>query len=146
MAAEITAFQPLRYAGYNYDSWSETYYLHARYYDPVNQDDPDGEFAQVLWGAVGGAAFFAGEQAVAGAWKARSVFKKQGFKAGMRATWANTKKSWSLKGVRRQRRYRRCHRWPGHGGGRCKSESWSADCPQGDSSKRATCAPRPQAA
>ncbi len=124
LAAEITAFQSLRYASYNYDTWSETYYLQARYYDPatrqfltkdpaeadgeesayqycagdpVNQDDPDGEFAQVLWGAVGGAAWYAGEQAIAGAWKARSVFKKQGFKAGMRATWANTKKSWSWK-------------------------------------------------
>ncbi len=51
----------------------------------------------MLWGAVGGAAFYAGEQAVAGAWKARSVFKKHGFKAGMRATWQNTKKSWSWK-------------------------------------------------
>ncbi len=124
LAAEITAFQSLRYASYNYDTWSETYYLQARYYDPatrqfltkdpaeadgeesayqycagdpVNQDDPDGEFAQVLWGAVGGAAFYAGEQAIAGAWKARSIFKKHGFKAGMRATWANTKKSWSWK-------------------------------------------------
>ncbi len=127
LAAEIAAFQRLRYSGYDYDPWSETYYLQARYYDPatkqflskdpaeadgeesayqycagdpVNQDDPDGEFAQVLWGAVGGAAFYAGEQAVAGAWKARSVFKKHGFKAGMRATWQNTKKSWSWKAFR----------------------------------------------
>ena len=51
----------------------------------------------MLRGAVGGAAFYAGEQAIAGAWKARSVFKKQGFKAGMRATWQYAKKSWSWK-------------------------------------------------
>jgi RHS repeat-associated protein len=34
LAAEITAANPLRFAGYCYDSWSSTYYLQARYYDP----------------------------------------------------------------------------------------------------------------
>ncbi len=50
VAAEITAHQPLRYAGYCYDSESETYYLSARQYDPATMQfltkDParaDGE-------------------------------------------------------------------------------------------------------
>ena len=129
LAAQITAMQPLRYAAYTYDTWSGTYYLQARHYDPVtkqfltkdpaeadgeesayqycagdpvNQDDPDGEFAQVLWGAAGGAAWYAGERAIAGAWKARSVFKKQGFRAGMRATWRNVRSSWSWKSFGRE--------------------------------------------
>ncbi len=33
LAAEIAKAQPLRYAGYCYDEWSQDYYLQARYYD-----------------------------------------------------------------------------------------------------------------
>lgn len=35
-AEAIARFQPLRYAGYAYDTFSELYYLSARYYDPSN--------------------------------------------------------------------------------------------------------------
>ena len=35
LAADITARQPLRYAGYCYDAESSTYYLSARQYDPA---------------------------------------------------------------------------------------------------------------
>jgi len=50
LAADITARQPLRYAGYCYDAESSTYYLSARQYDPATMQfltkDParaDGE-------------------------------------------------------------------------------------------------------
>ncbi len=50
LAARIAAVQPLRYAGYAYDSWSGLYYCSQRYYDPSTRQfitkDPaeaDGE-------------------------------------------------------------------------------------------------------
>ncbi|WP_301281693.1 RHS repeat domain-containing protein [Lysinibacillus capsici] len=49
----MATINPYRYAGYRYDEDTKLYYLIARYYNPVMNVDPDGEWVWLWWMAKG---------------------------------------------------------------------------------------------